>query len=703
MWGTTPAAYYGYKGGYAPGYSLPQPRANWAPPWAVTESPAKRPRMVPPQHMASKGLPQKGGFQARPAASWSSTAQPKSGSSYQLYGAGHCGGGVGKGPNTVFQPKALRGPSKVEKGMIVEFDGGRRGVVDSLFGDLDEFWLRDEKTGAFVLDQGAGGDVGDVRSFGLAELTLTGEWSRSVDVVEAVAVPEEIASDFLGDQGQQQLSALQSLVNVYLQLELPSDRTGATQVSVGPGYPPDVKAGVTTVASELQNLLSAKLTQQAASGGFGGCGVSAANAEAEAPPLRGFPRLGVSGPAEDEEDWAAWAINNNQASDRQGPGRPSSARRPMTPPRKGNTDAAATGFAPPRAKTSPKTGLFSPARGLKGGGTANGEEVAIPRPKTALPLPKLGGYDAAPPPRAKMTAMAPWRHDGAGIEAAPPPSKAAPLGPPRMHGGGAEAGVEVGEEPKATPASSREEDADGEDSAYKRGYEAARRALLQEMAEQKPVKAAETAAKASAPTDGAGDASAGEAAGPPPTDDSTTGVGMEAEQAEEPKKDDVDVQLAQLLQQANEELRVFNGVGTTEGSAGETGTGSVEGDASGAGAGAAVPAAAPATEQTVPAADASKPATERTVLDWAVNQDEFAHLPKLLEGWIRIRSNSSGKVYCLNTNTGNTSYVEPREETASAATGSMPEGWQEMTSRSNGSVYYWHSATGRTQLQKPTL
>merc|ERR1711957_532463 len=83
-----------------------------------------------------------------------------------------------------------------------------------------------------------------------------------------------------------------------------------------------------------------------------------------------------------------------------------------------------------------------------------------------------------------------------------------------------------------------------------------------------------------------------------------------------------------------------------------------------------------------------------TVADWMQRQHEFADLPPIPEGWIRIRSNSSGTIYFLNVLTGLTSFEQP--------TDSLPDGWASTVSRSTGQTYYYHAASGTTTFERPT-
>jgi len=84
---------------------------------------------------------------------------------------------------------------------------------------------------------------------------------------------------------------------------------------------------------------------------------------------------------------------------------------------------------------------------------------------------------------------------------------------------------------------------------------------------------------------------------------------------------------------------------------------------------------------------------ERTVLDWAVDQAQFADLPELQPGWIRIRSKTSNRIYFLNTVSGKTTFTEPTL---------LPPGWTQVKSRSTGTTYYWNAELNQSTFELPT-
>jgi len=91
----------------------------------------------------------------------------------------------------------------------------------------------------------------------------------------------------------------------------------------------------------------------------------------------------------------------------------------------------------------------------------------------------------------------------------------------------------------------------------------------------------------------------------------------------------------------------------------------------------------------------------RTASEWVSDQDQFAHLPALPTGWIRVKSRSSGGIYFCYTATGETTFTEPTGSPGQASQ-DLPPGWEEILSRSTGQVYYWNAALQRSQFEKPT-
>lgn len=104
---------------------------------------------------------------------------------------------------------------------------------------------------------------------------------------------------------------------------------------------------------------------------------------------------------------------------------------------------------------------------------------------------------------------------------------------------------------------------------------------------------------------------------------------------------------------------------------------------------------------------------ERTPADWVNDQEQFSHLPPLPEGWIRVRSRTTGDIYYCYADTGETTLTEPTvagplsEQENSPTKGDaqdveLPPGWVEVVSRSSGKIYYWHAGLQKSQFTRPT-
>lgn len=94
--------------------------------------------------------------------------------------------------------------------------------------------------------------------------------------------------------------------------------------------------------------------------------------------------------------------------------------------------------------------------------------------------------------------------------------------------------------------------------------------------------------------------------------------------------------------------------------------------------------------------------TPRSASDWAKDQDQFAHLPPLPEGWIRVKSRTTDQVYFFCQQTGETTFTEPTAAMAIKNDPTLPPGWVEKTSRSTGKTYYWNTIQQRSQFERPT-
>jgi hypothetical protein len=88
----------------------------------------------------------------------------------------------------------------------------------------------------------------------------------------------------------------------------------------------------------------------------------------------------------------------------------------------------------------------------------------------------------------------------------------------------------------------------------------------------------------------------------------------------------------------------------------------------------------------------------KTIDDWATDQEQFAHLPKLKPGFIRVRSSKTQNIYYVNTKTGQSTEIEPRLE---STTRKLLPNWSEQRSKSTGQLYYFNQLTGESRFQPP--
>lgn len=81
----------------------------------------------------------------------------------------------------------------------------------------------------------------------------------------------------------------------------------------------------------------------------------------------------------------------------------------------------------------------------------------------------------------------------------------------------------------------------------------------------------------------------------------------------------------------------------------------------------------------------------KSVAQWRESQDQFQHLPRLPEGWIRIKSRNNEEVYFYNTKTHTSTFELP-----------LPEGWTKQKSKSSGKVYYFNAKKRKSMYEIPT-
>mmetsp|Transcript_33287 Transcript_33287/g.75867 ORF Transcript_33287/g.75867 Transcript_33287/m.75867 type:complete len:435 (+) Transcript_33287:50-1354(+) len=84
----------------------------------------------------------------------------------------------------------------------------------------------------------------------------------------------------------------------------------------------------------------------------------------------------------------------------------------------------------------------------------------------------------------------------------------------------------------------------------------------------------------------------------------------------------------------------------------------------------------------------------KSIMQWKKEQVQFAHLPKLPPGWIRIRSRGSGDIYFYNYETKESSYEMPEFP--------LPPGWTQHLSKSTGQTYYFNAEKKESSYKRPS-
>lgn len=92
----------------------------------------------------------------------------------------------------------------------------------------------------------------------------------------------------------------------------------------------------------------------------------------------------------------------------------------------------------------------------------------------------------------------------------------------------------------------------------------------------------------------------------------------------------------------------------------------------------------------------------RAASEWVKDQEQFAHLPPLPDGWMRVKSRQSGQIYYCHRATGKTTFTEPTVSTGINPETGLPPGWIEKVSRTNGKAYYWNAQLQVSQFERPT-
>jgi len=506
-------------------------------------------------------------------------------------------------------------PDAVDKGMVVIYDGKDRGWIDNVFSSLNEFWVCNAETKKVVYDISPEGDVSGVRAFTFDELEFTGEWSDQVESTESITVPSSLLRAILDTESWEE--DWEARVGVVLQLEKMDDRSYA--VVVGPGSPPQVKAGIRALADHFREETGKGTT-----------------VDFVLVPAEIVPAIMA------DEKWTSkWQDHLGGL----------------------------------RVQLEPSAVEALPGKLAVGPGARKSVEAAIEELCDDLDR-LLDEHDANGFVKPGSAIRASWAAPAAKVEpddetdAAPESpafaevkqelseqsSKGASKGNPRK-------APSTGGDTMETPAPKPADEALMATPAWKKGYEAAQKTMEERRRALEERKLAVEQRRAAAAMKKAATKEAAE----------ITRKAEEALRAAEEAK-----------QRAEEERKAA----AEERKAAE--------DARKAAAAQASTAAQPA-----PSTDDGGKDAPMTIADWAKSQSQFADMPALEPGWIRVRSNKKAdQIYYVNITTGQTQSKEPLA--SSAQGGSLPPGWEQMTSRSSGKVYYFHALSGNTTFQRPT-
>lgn len=84
----------------------------------------------------------------------------------------------------------------------------------------------------------------------------------------------------------------------------------------------------------------------------------------------------------------------------------------------------------------------------------------------------------------------------------------------------------------------------------------------------------------------------------------------------------------------------------------------------------------------------------KTVRQWEEEQAQYANLPKLPAGWLRVKSRKTGEVYYFNKRTQESTFDLPEG-------GPLPPNWTKQVSKSTGKVYYFNMKTKESSFDRP--
>lgn len=576
-------------------------------------------------------------------------------------------------------PPAPPPPPKVrlEKGMIVTFDGGKRfGYIDTVFDGLDEFWLCDQGTKQTVFQDGPGNSsTNDIRSFRAAELKFTGEWSPTASAEAVVEVPLEVAEDVLSAEDFS--SQWEKRVNVPVQVERLVAGAPA-RIFLGPGFTPDVKAAEKLVSEHVHGLrLTRQITEHidvpmellpalraeasfeshwqertgmpvrlvfpAPGGGHGkialgpgfrsdvvqALGLIGERLQALADVHCPDDDLGLQGNLTESnlmeeqheissEDLQAQLekLKAEQESVEAALAQQASAK-DRTAGLAQNSGTGSNVARPPQAFLTPYpqtlANVAENARSIAGAGSAPSAMAATEKNAIVSRVKKIGTQTTAEAAKAKLVAL-----QAGGLDSCASHQETWPL-----HRG--------------TPSWQREEEAARQDAENK--------SMSQKAVDETPV---------------------------------TSGAAAENSSP------------AAMRQDSTNNVASGNPGFLTEATVPAPETSSVSGG----------------TAQASPA--------KGTIGYWVANQSQFADLPSLPDTWIRVKSKDESQIYYVCLTDGTTTMKMPtgsakeREETlpsqkesSSEPTAGLPPGWTERVSRSTGQKYYWNASLGKSQFEVP--
>eukprot|EP00927_Polykrikos_kofoidii_P061244 TRINITY_DN56101_c0_g1_i1.p1 TRINITY_DN56101_c0_g1~~TRINITY_DN56101_c0_g1_i1.p1 ORF type:complete len:590 (-),score=116.58 TRINITY_DN56101_c0_g1_i1:127-1896(-) len=141
-------------------------------------------------------------------------------------------------------------PRDAERGMVVTYDGRKRGWIDNVFGPHDEIWVVDELTKKVVFSKD-----GDVRTFSTQDVLFTGEWCPYVETTEVLDMPSVVVKKIDDMSVWETEWGRNTGVVIYVERPLDQEHIEDYKAAVGPGPPPKVKKAVKALLDHFQQAL----------------------------------------------------------------------------------------------------------------------------------------------------------------------------------------------------------------------------------------------------------------------------------------------------------------------------------------------------------------------------------------------------------------------------------------------------------------